>query len=144
MKQRMGFTASAVAERMRKMEEQGIITGYHVEVDFARLGLPVVALVCLVPEAGLHCRDMVAAVSELPEVLECYRMAGNDQVLARVAVTSLEYLDSVLDRLAAYGQPSASMTFAHPLKRRVITQETFEQGKKEARPAQSASLSSTD
>jgi Lrp/AsnC family leucine-responsive transcriptional regulator len=83
---------------MRKMEEQGIITGYHAGVDLARLGLPLVALVRLVPAAGLHCRTMASAISELPEVLECYRMAGNDQVLVKVAATSIDHLDSVLDQ----------------------------------------------
>ncbi len=130
--QRVGLTAPAVTERMRKMEEQGIITGYHVEVDLARLGLPIVALVRLVPAAGLHCRNMASAVSELPEVLECYRMAGNDQVLVKVAATSIDHLDSVLDQLAVYGQPSTSITFSQPLKQHVITQKMFEQGKKEA------------
>ncbi|EFH85159.1 Lrp/AsnC family transcriptional regulator [Ktedonobacter racemifer] len=49
--QRVGLTAPAVAERMRKMEEQGIIRGYRAEVDLAQLGLPIVALVRLVPAA---------------------------------------------------------------------------------------------
>lgn len=129
--QRLGLTAPAVAERMRKMEEQGIITGYTASVDLAQLGLPVVALVRLMPAAGLHCRSLASAVSELPEVLECYRMAGNDQVLVKVAAASMAHLDSVLDQLAVYGQPSTSITFSQPKKQQVITQKMVEQGKKE-------------
>lgn len=129
--QRVGLTAPAVAERMRKMEEQGIIRGYRAEVDLAQLGLPIVALVRLVPAAGLHCRSIASAVSELPEVLECYRMAGNDQVLVKVAVTAIDHLDRVLDQLAVYGQPSTSITFSQPLKQHVVTHEMLEQEKKE-------------
>lgn len=129
--QRVGLTAPAVAERMRKMEEQGIITGYTVSVDLAQLGLPIVALVRFVPAAGLHCRSLASAVSELPEVLECYRMAGNDQVQVKVAATSMAHLDSILDQLAVYGQPSTSITFSQPKKQQVITQKMVEQGKTE-------------
>jgi Lrp/AsnC family leucine-responsive transcriptional regulator len=121
--QRVGLTAPAVAERMRKMEEQGIITGYTASVDLTQLGLPIVALVRLVPAAGLHCRSLASAVSELPEVLECYRVAGNDQVLVKVAATSMTHLDNVLDQLAVYGQPATSITFAQPKKQQVITRE---------------------
>lgn len=127
--QRVGLTAPAVAERMRKMEEQGIIRGYHTEIDLAQLGLPIVALVRLVPTAGLHCRSIASAVSELPEVLECYRMAGNDQVLVKVAATTIDHLDRVLDQLAVYGQPSTSITFSQPLKQHVVTHEMLEQEK---------------
>lgn len=129
--QRVGLTAPAVAERMRKMEEQGIIKGYHAEVDLAQLGLPIVALVRLTPAAGQHCRSMASAVSELPEVLECYRMAGNDQVLVKVAATSIARLDSILDQLAIYGQPSTSITFSQSLKQHVVTHEMLEQEQKE-------------
>ncbi|GHO76855.1 hypothetical protein KSD_46260 [Ktedonobacter sp. SOSP1-85] len=109
----------------------GVVTrGYHTEVDLAQLGLPLVAMVRLVPAAGLHCRNIASAVSELPEVLECYRMAGNDQVLVKVAATSIDHLDSILDQLAVYGQPSTSITFSQPEKQHVITQKMLEQGKR--------------
>lgn len=76
-----------------------------------------------------HCRSMASAISELPEVLECYRMAGNDQVLVKVATTSMDHLDCVLDQLAVYGQPFTSITFSPSLKQHVVTHEILEQEK---------------
>ncbi|GHO46939.1 Lrp/AsnC family transcriptional regulator [Ktedonospora formicarum] len=138
--QQVGLTAPAVAERIRKMEEQGIIRGYHAEVDLALLGLPIVALVRLVPAAGLHCRSLASAASELPEVLECYRMAGNDQVLVKVAATSIAHLDSVLDQLAVHGQPSTSITFSQPTMHPVVTHELLGQERKNMSTSSSRAL----
>ncbi|EFH85160.1 hypothetical protein [Ktedonobacter racemifer] len=58
-------------------------------------------------------------------------MAGNDQVLVKVAATAIDHLDRVLDQLAVYGQPSTSITFSQPLKQHVVTNEMLEQEKKE-------------
>jgi Lrp/AsnC family transcriptional regulator, leucine-responsive regulatory protein len=71
---------------------------------------------------------MASTISEIPAVLECYRMAGNDQLLVKVAATSLNHLDSILDQLAVYGQPSTSITFSQPKKQHIITQKMLESG----------------
>src|SRR5579859_1154603 len=91
--QRVGLTSPAVAERMRRMEEAGIIKGYHAEVDLARVGLPVSAIIRVGPMEGRTCRTVASALSTIPEVLECYRVTGNDAVVVRVVAASVEHLE---------------------------------------------------
>ena len=68
---RVALSSPAVADRMRRMEDAGIIAGYHAEVDTARLGLPVVAIVRLGSIGGQSCQRAVAQVSAIPEELAC-------------------------------------------------------------------------
>ena len=119
--QRVGLSSPAVADRMRKMEEAGIITGYRAEVNMARLGLPVTAIIRLSSIAGQSCQRVASQVSEIPEVLESYRVTGSDGVVIRVAASSVDHLEHIIDQLTLYGQPTTSIVLSKPIRRRVIT-----------------------
>ena len=119
--QRVGLSSPAVADRMRKMEEAGIITGYRAEVNMARLGLPVTAIVRLGSMAGQSCQRTASQVSEVPEVLEVYRVTGSDAVVLKVAAASVDHLEHIIDRLTLYGQPTTSIVLSKPMQHRVIT-----------------------
>ena len=119
--QRVGLSSPAVADRMRKMEEAGIITGYRAEVNMARLGLPVTAIVRLGSMAGQSCQRTASQVSEIPEVLEVYRVTGSDAVVLKVAAASVDHLEHIIDRLTLYGQPTTSIVLSKPMQHRVIT-----------------------
>src|SRR5437763_2081738 len=71
--QRVGLSSPAVTDRVRRMEEAGLITGYHAEVNLTKLGLPILAIIRLGSFAGQSCNRMASQVSEIPEVLECYK-----------------------------------------------------------------------
>lgn len=118
--QRVGLSLPAVTERIRRMEEAGIITGYHAEVNMALLGLPVLAIISLSNIGGRTCRGVVEEVSQLPEVLECYRVIGSDSVVVKVAATSLDHLAHVIDLLSVHGLVSASIVHSKPVKRHVM------------------------
>src|SRR5258708_7936156 len=86
---RLGLTSPAVAERMRRLEEGGVIAGYHAQVDLAKLGEPISAFVRL--------RDRqhgasTSLVRQIPQVLEAHRVTGEDYLILRVAVRSVEDL----------------------------------------------------
>lgn len=119
--QRVGLSSPAVADRMRKMEEAGIITGYRAEVNMARLGLPVTAIVRLGSIAGQSCQRTASQVSEIPEVLEVYRVTGSDAVVLKVAAASVDHLERIIDRLTLYGQPTTSIVLSRPMQHRVIS-----------------------
>src|ERR1017187_9646582 len=72
---RVGLTLPAVAERVRKMEDAGIITGVHAEIDPAKIGLPIVALIRISVVGDVLAR-LNKTVRDMPEVLECYRGTG--------------------------------------------------------------------
>jgi Lrp/AsnC family leucine-responsive transcriptional regulator len=124
--QRVGLSSPAVADRMRKMEEAGIITGYRAEVNLGRLGLPILAIVRLGSFAGQSCNRVATQVSQIPEVLECYRVAGSDSVVIKVAAASVEHLENVVNQLSVHGQPTTSLVFSRAMEPRIITHEMIE------------------
>jgi len=130
--QRVGLSAPAVADRIRKMEEAGVITGYHAEVNMGKLGLPVTAIIRLGSVAGLSCNLVALRVSEIPEVLECYRVTGTDSVIVKVVATSVAHLGQIIDQLIVHGQPTTSIVLSKSIQRHVITQALVESGIRDA------------
>lgn len=130
--QRVGLSAPAVADRIHRMEEAGLITGYHAQVNMSKLGLPVTAIVRLGSVAGQSCNLVAIRVSEIPEVLECYRVTGNDSVIVKVVATSVAHLEQIIDHLTLHGQTTTSIVLSKPQQRYTITQALVESGVKEA------------
>lgn len=126
--QRVGLSSPAVADRIRKMEEAGIIAGYRAEVNMASLGLPVMAIIRLGSVAGQSCTRVAAHVIEIPEVLECYRVTGSDSVVIKVVASSVDHLERVIDQLSSHGLPTTSIVLSRPMTRRTITREMVERG----------------
>ncbi|GCE14657.1 Lrp/AsnC family transcriptional regulator [Tengunoibacter tsumagoiensis] len=121
--QRVGLSSPAVADRMRKMEEAGIITGYRTEINLGKLGLPMMAIIRLGSFAGQSCNSVAAQVGQIPEVLECYRVTGSDSVIAKVVAGSVEHLGKVVDQLSLYGLPTTSLVISKGRESRLITHE---------------------
>ncbi len=78
--QRVGLSSPAVAERVRRMEDAGIITGYRAEVNTAKIGYPITAIIRITNSPGERCTRLTASTQEIPEVLECYRVTGSDSL----------------------------------------------------------------
>jgi len=118
--QRVGLTAPAVAERVRKMEDAGIISGYHAEINRAKIGFPITAIIRMSTLAGERCSRFAAFTQDIPEVLVCYRVTGSDSLILKVMAASVEHLEALIDRLSAHGQLTTSMVLSTPVPRRVI------------------------
>ncbi len=129
--QRVGLSLPSVTERMRRMEEAGIITGYHAEVNLGKLGIPIQAIVHIQGIGGQSCSHTVAKVSEMPEVLECLRVTGDDSIIVKVIATSIEHLTRVIDQLSLSGIPTTSIIRPKPMTRHVTSHEILERGKRE-------------
>jgi Lrp/AsnC family leucine-responsive transcriptional regulator len=86
----------ATAERIRKLEEQGVITGYTATVDAAALGKDVTAFIGLSIEHPKYFESFAKKVLALDEVLECHRVAGNDSYLLKVKTANTLSLDALL------------------------------------------------
>ena len=129
--QRVGLSSPAVADRIRRMEEAGIITGYRAEVNRSKLGLPVTAIIRLSSVAGQSCNLVSQRVSEIAEVLECYRVTGGDSVVVKVAATSVDHLERIIDHITLYGLPTTSIVLSKSMQRRVITRAMVERGEDE-------------
>lgn len=133
--QRVGLSLPAVAERVRRLEEAGIITGYHAEVNLSKLGMPVQALVHLHSIGGQSCTRAVSQVSAIPEVIECARVTGDDSIIMKVIATSLDHLARVIDQLSLHGVPTTSILRSNPFRKRPIPQDILARADDEELPA---------
>ncbi len=114
LSRRVKLSAPAVAERVRRLETAGVISGYHARVDPAHVGRPVQAVVvmdCYGPTCIL--RD--PEVATWPEIREFYRVTGQGCSVLVAAVPSIQHFEELIDRLARYGRPSSSMVLADML-----------------------------
>ncbi len=114
---RVGLTLPAVAERVRKMEDAGIITGFHAEVDPARIGLPIAVFIRISVVGDVFAR-VAKAVRDMPEVLECHRGTGADSFTLKVAVESVQHLERVIDELTPFGTTSTSIILSTLVRNR--------------------------
>jgi Lrp/AsnC family leucine-responsive transcriptional regulator len=124
--QRVGLTSPAVAERVRKMEEAGIILGYHARIDYTKVGLPVMAVVRLAEVGGVSCETVAMEVGQMKEVIECIRTTGDDSMVVKVVATSVEHLTRVLDRISRYGIPDTSIIRPNPMIRTTIMPDVLD------------------
>ncbi|MFC5742501.1 Lrp/AsnC family transcriptional regulator [Dyella tabacisoli] len=102
------LSAPAVAERVKRLEEVGVIRGYRAVINPKQLGFALDAMVRLRCDGGV-CARIGALVADIPEVLECRRLAGEDSALLHVVAMSISHLEAVLDRLLKI-HPSISTT----------------------------------
>ncbi|BAC90622.1 Lrp/AsnC family transcriptional regulator [Gloeobacter violaceus] len=124
---RVGLSSPAAAERVRRMEEAGIITGYRAEVNLEKLGLPIAAFI-RINTAGKKSAQLGAFACSLSEVMECHRVTGSDCFMLRANVASVAHLEDLMDRLLPYGNVTTCIVVSSPLKRRLIDSTTIPSG----------------
>lgn len=111
LSRRVSLSAPAVAERVRRLEADGVITGYHARVELDRVGRPVQAIVVM-DCYGPTCLLRDPEVAAWPEVRQFCRVTGQGCSVLVVATESMEAFEGLIDRLARYGRPSSSMVLA--------------------------------
>jgi Lrp/AsnC family leucine-responsive transcriptional regulator len=116
---RVGLTTPAVIERVRKLEDAGIITGYRAEIDPSRVGLPITAFVRM-SITGVDYSHIIEVAQNSTEVLECHRGTGGDSFIMKVAVASVEHLQELIDRLTPYGITTTTIVLSSPVRKRII------------------------
>ena len=116
---RIGLSPSATAERLRRMEDAGVIRRYTVEIDREALGLPILAIVRMTCD-GPRYHPFLKFVKELPEVRECHHVTGGDAFFLQVTAASILELERVIERLLPYGIPTTSIVLSSPVARREL------------------------
>jgi len=116
---RVGLTTPAVVERVKRMEEAGIINGYHADINPLSVGMPITAFIRMSVVGDVFTR-VTTAIKSMPEIVECHRGTGADSFIMKVHVRSVEHLESLIDRLTPYGTTSTSIVLSSPVKTREI------------------------
>jgi Lrp/AsnC family transcriptional regulator, leucine-responsive regulatory protein len=104
----------SVTERIRRLEEAGVIQGYGARVSPAALGLPLTAYVRVRPMPGQF-RRVAEVLDEIEAVVECDRVTGEDCFVAKARVRSVQELEAVIDRVIPYAMTNTSIVQSSPV-----------------------------
>lgn len=116
---RVGLSAPAASERVRRLEDAGIIEGYRAVINPRALGRTILAFVRI--SALGNVKDRVnQLVQRMPEVLECHRGTGNDCFILKVSVPSIDHLERVTDAFTDFGSLTTSVVLSSLLTSRTI------------------------
>ena len=116
---RVGLTTPAVIERVRRLEESGIIMGYRAEVNPAKIGLPITAFIRM-SITGVDYSQIIKVAEKAVEVQECHRGTGGDSFILKVAVSNVEHLQQIIDLFTPYGITTTSIVLSSPVQRRIL------------------------
>ena len=114
----VGLSPPSVAERIKRLEEAGVIRGYAAQIDPKALGRPLAAWLRVRPLPG-KLKQVAAILQGLPEVVECDRITGEDCFLAKAHLRSVEELEAVIDRIIPYAMTNTSIIQSAPVPRRL-------------------------
>jgi Lrp/AsnC family transcriptional regulator, leucine-responsive regulatory protein len=114
----VGLSAPSVAERIRRLEDCGAIQGYTIRANPAALGLPISAWLRIRPVPG-ELQHVAAILSQLPEIVECDRVTGDDCFVARAHVRSVGHLEKLIDRLIPFSMTNTAIIQSSPIERRL-------------------------
>jgi len=116
---RVGLSSPSVAERVKRLEEAGVISGYRVELNLEKLGYPLLVFVRIATDEK-KCLQFGKIAKQFPEVLECHRVTGGDSYIVQVAVSSVRHLELLLDRLLPYGETVTSIVLSSTVTKRIV------------------------
>ena len=111
---RVGLSAPAARERLARLEEAKVIAGYRLLIDPTALGYPIAALVRIRPSPG-QLKKVIELAQATPQVVECYRVTGEDCFVLKVHLPALDELDGLLDRFLVFGQTTTSLIQSTPV-----------------------------
>lgn len=119
LSRRVGLSAPSVADRVRRLEDIGVIKGYGARIDPARLGYGLTLLIRARPLPG-EMQNMIAAIRETPQIVSCDRVSGEDCFVARAHVRDVAEMEAVIDRIVPFGATNSSIVQSSPVSERLV------------------------
>ena len=116
---RVGLSPPAVAERVQRLERDGVITGYHATVDPRALGYSLTTVIRIRP-APRQIPKVAELARATPEIVECHRITGEDCFFMKATVRDVEHLEELIDRFVVYGQTTTSIIQSSPVPGRGV------------------------
>ncbi|WP_433002138.1 Lrp/AsnC family transcriptional regulator [Kribbella sp. CA-294648] len=108
---RVNLSASATTERLKRLESTGVIRGYRADVDLAKVGYAVLAVVRLKYPGNKH-EPLRKLLRERNEILECLRTTGDDCYTLKVAAGSMEHLEQLVNELTEFGTTTTNLVYS--------------------------------
>lgn len=119
----VGLTSTAVAERVRRLEDARIVRSYRIATGDEELGYPINAFITIAVHHGAS-GQLMRLCGELSEVIECHHVTGDDGYLVKVRATSVHHLEEVVERLRRVGEPTASIVLSTPIAHKPLARPT--------------------
>ncbi|MGJ8527030.1 Lrp/AsnC family transcriptional regulator [Maritalea sp.] len=116
--QAVGLSSPSTSERLKRLEERGVIGGYTLRVDHGQLGYPLRAVVRINPMPG-KLNLVQQMIVDTAEIVECDKVTGDDCFVCKLYLKSIEQLDLILDRISEHARTNTSIVKASPVKRRL-------------------------
>jgi Lrp/AsnC family transcriptional regulator, leucine-responsive regulatory protein len=116
---RVAMSSPAVTERVRRLEESGVIQGYRLDLNPAALGLPLAAYVRVRPNPGQLPR-IAELAQQIAEVVECHRVTGEDCFVLKIQLPAMDQLDRILDDFLLYGTTTTTIIQSSPVPPRSL------------------------
>lgn len=114
----VGMSAPSVADRLRRLEESGVVRGYTVDIDPVVLGYPLAAIVRIRPLPG-QLRKVEALIADIPQFVECDKVTGDDCFIARLYLRSIAELDGILEQVTECAETNTAIVKTQPVRRRL-------------------------
>jgi Lrp/AsnC family transcriptional regulator, leucine-responsive regulatory protein len=111
---RVGLSSPAVAERLGRLEETGVIKGYRADIDPRAVGYTLGVVIRIRP-APRELHKVAELAQRTPEVVECHRITGEDCYFMKAYVRDVQHLEEVIDQFAVYGQTTSSIMQTSPV-----------------------------
>jgi len=118
---KVGITSPAVAERIRKLEDAGVIEGYHAKVSHSKTDHQLKAIITLRAFMG-KLKPFIEKVKEFNEVVNCYRITGNENIIMEVVLNNQKHLEQFIDQLIKYGETSTHIILSNIIENNPIVE----------------------
>jgi Lrp/AsnC family leucine-responsive transcriptional regulator len=116
--QRVSLSSPSTSERLRRLEERGVIRSFTVDIDPLVLGYSLQAIVSIKPLPG-KLQAVQKLIEDIPEFTECDKVTGDDCFIGRLHLRSIEQLDQILDRISDKAETSTAIVKSTPVRRRL-------------------------
>ncbi len=119
---RAGISSPAVAERIRKMEDAGIIEGYFTKLSYFETGNQLKAIITLRAFMG-RLKPFLVKVKSFTEVINCYRITGNENIVMEVVLKDQKHLEHFIDQLITYGETRTQIVLSNVIENNPIAEK---------------------
>jgi len=112
---KVNLTAPAVTERIKKMEDSGLIKGYHAQISYLKAGYQLKAIITLEVFMG-RLIPFFEKIIDFKEVVNCFRITGNENIVMEVVLRDQKHLEELIDQLITYGKTKTQVVLSNKVE----------------------------